>query len=231
MEKVSDKVYQLLQTQGLETVKQNYGGYYLQHKNTIDRIAQEFAKESEREAARDHRLVFAPFDLGHLEGNISVVDYQLASWLNWFAHARTLPNWKAHRKTGLWIYGRPNSGKSRFLKQLSLYFSCYDMQFGEQTKWQDNVMADTWDLCCLDEFKGQRDLPLQALNRLLDGDYFFEIKYHPPTKLPKMGVVVVSNEHPWPLYQESVIRGGLSTVFEAMLSRFNPVYIGDGGGR
>lgn len=120
------------------------------------------------------------------------------------------------KQPALWIHGPTNSYKTSLALKLGEYYSIYWMPITEE--FYDDYTDEDYDLCVLDEFKGQHTM--QFLNLFINGGPMtIRKKGSQYLKLKKMPLIIISNFTP----EEAYNKASQGPGFEAFLKRLEIV--------
>jgi response regulator of citrate/malate metabolism len=146
-----------------------FPGIGLTKYNILERLVAKEKNEQKAAAEERARLPWKPIDLAGLKGN----NLRVAKWLNWITTTAT-PDRQRH----LFIWGKGETGKSRFVNMLKRFFRVYEYNTSE--KYQENFEDMKADIILVDEFCDDAKfsgMKIQHYNNLLDGAGKVPVKY------------------------------------------------------
>jgi len=123
---------------------------------------------------------------------------RIQGWIKMWLIDRTPRYLKAPQ---LWIHGKPNLGKTTLKMTLMKHCKVYvpPMMMSGSTMYLEDYEDDIYDLCIIDEYKGQ--FPVYLLNNFLDGsEVRFHVKGGSVIKRQNIPTIIMSNYSPKECY-------------------------------
>lgn len=220
--KISDVIVQHLK-QGAtpDDITKKFPQYMLVNGNKVKQLYSDL-KRIEIQAKLDAKRV--KFQLLDPDAQETLFQRAIAMHLNMAFDSRNEDNEPEllGRNCHLWVYGRTEIGKSRFLAMIRKMFKCFDWHFSNQS-WQDDWDPDvTYDFIIVDEFKTDPKMLYtcgSAFNAMLDGTDKVNQKYKSAAqRMARVPWIITSNNSPYSWFKEE-----LFDTREAIFRRFSIV--------
>lgn len=216
-----EQIAQQIKEEGITEVMRKNPGFFLQHGSKIEKLQAAYEAEKRRQVLIKDLLPFKRFEL---TAYMKPTDEKLATYLNWYHENMDKTAYRKTRKIHVWLWGKRNTGKSRFMDMLGKFFPIYHYHIGAQTQWQDHFDREHVRLLRIDEFPGEGKVGLAQLNLMCDGNIEYEQKHKPSVKaMHRITVFIISNQSFDELYQRSKLL--YPEIFEACKSRFHHIHV------
>lgn len=176
-QKTGDKICGMLDDgKSLFEIKEEEKGYFLMNKRKIEEYAAWVQCENSKKSKLDW---VEPKTDGLTDAN-----KQIAEWI-----CKNIRQTRTFKAPQLFIFGKPNLGKTSLVEWLKKFLSVYLMPTTEE--FYDHY-SDDYDLVVLDEFKGQKTI--QFLNEFLQGSSMsIRKKGSQGLKKKNLPVIILSN--------------------------------------